>query len=110
MPSSAKPHLFQTSAEPVKDPLHVPPFLHGDDPGVILLINPNQKVLLIVVPGQKCETLINSVIQLIPVNLIITLTLFLLSDVQTHIKGSSPLVVNGYLWRSMILALKTLMI
>lgn len=59
MLSSAKPHLFQTSAEPVKDPLHVPPFLHGDDPGVILLIDPNQKVLLIVVPVQKCETLIN---------------------------------------------------
>lgn len=42
--------LFKTPAEPLKHPLHVSSFLHGYDPGVILLIDPNQEVLLIVVP------------------------------------------------------------
>lgn len=49
----AQPHLLQASAEPLKDPLHVPTPLHGDDPGVVLLVDPNQEVLLVVVPVQK---------------------------------------------------------
>lgn len=43
-------HLFNTPAEPFKHSLHVSSFLHGYDPCMILLIDPNQEVLLIVVP------------------------------------------------------------
>lgn len=46
-------YLLEASAEPVEDSLHVASFLHGDDPGVILLINPDQESLLIVVPAQR---------------------------------------------------------
>lgn len=46
-------YLLEASAEPVKDSLHVASPLHGDDPGVILLIDPDQECLLIVVPAQR---------------------------------------------------------
>lgn len=45
--------LFKSSAEPLKHSLHVATFLHGDDPGVVLLIDPDQKGLLIVVPEEN---------------------------------------------------------
>lgn len=45
--------LFESSAEPLKHSLHVATFLHGDDPGVVLLIDPDQKGLLVVVPEEK---------------------------------------------------------
>lgn len=44
------PHLFESAAEPVKDPLHVATLLHGDDAGVVLLIDPDEERLLVVVP------------------------------------------------------------
>jgi len=34
-------HLFKTSAEPLKHFLHVSSFLHGDDPRVVLLVDPD---------------------------------------------------------------------
>lgn len=43
-------YLFKTSAEPFKHSLHISSFFHGYDPRVVLLIDPDQKVLLIVVP------------------------------------------------------------
>lgn len=48
----ALPYLLETSAEPLKHSLHVASFLHGDDPGVVFLIHPDQEGLLIVVPEQ----------------------------------------------------------
>ena len=46
-------YLLQSSAEPLKHSLHVATFLHGDDPGVVLLIDPDQKGLLVVVPEEN---------------------------------------------------------
>lgn len=43
-------YLFEASAEPLKHSLHVATLLHRDDAGVVLLINPYQEVLFIVVP------------------------------------------------------------
>lgn len=43
-------YLFKTSAEPFKHSLHVSSFLHGNDPSVILFIDPDQEVLLVVMP------------------------------------------------------------
>lgn len=43
-------YLFESSAESLKHSLHVASLLHGDDPGVVLLIHPDQEGLLIVVP------------------------------------------------------------
>lgn len=48
--SSQKPHLFESIAESGEDFLHVASFLHGDDPGVVLLIDPDQEGLEMVVP------------------------------------------------------------
>lgn len=45
--------LFESSAEPLKHSLHVATLLHGDDPGVVLLIDPDQKGLLVVVPEEN---------------------------------------------------------
>lgn len=47
--------LFETSAEPFKHSLHVPSFLHGDDSGVVLLVDPDQEVLFVVVPESKVK-------------------------------------------------------
>lgn len=46
-------HLFEALTETLKDPLHVAPFLHGDHPSVVLLINPHQECLLIVMPVKE---------------------------------------------------------
>lgn len=46
-------NLFESSAEPLKHSFHVATFLHGDDPGVVLLVDPDQKGLLIVVPEEN---------------------------------------------------------
>ena len=43
-------HLFEASAEPLKHSLHVASLLHGYDPRVVLLVDPDQEVLLVVVP------------------------------------------------------------
>lgn len=43
-------YLFESSAESLKHSLHVASLLHGDDPGMVLLIHPDQEGLLIVVP------------------------------------------------------------
>lgn len=53
MVNSLRHYLFQSTAEPLKDTLHVATLLHGDHPGVVLLINPNEKCLLIVVPIKR---------------------------------------------------------
>lgn len=47
------PDLFESPAEPLKHPLHVATFLHGDDPGVVLLVDPDQEGLLVVVPEEN---------------------------------------------------------
>lgn len=46
------PYLLESSAEPLKHSLHVASFLHGDDPGVVFLIHPDQEGFLIVVPAK----------------------------------------------------------
>lgn len=43
-------HFFQTTAESIEDLFHVSSLLHRDDTGVVLLVDPNQKVLVLVVP------------------------------------------------------------
>ena len=43
-------HLFQACAEAVKHSLHVASLLHRDDPGVVLLIDPDEEGLRVVVP------------------------------------------------------------
>jgi len=43
-----------TLTEPVKDRLHVAALLHGDDTGVVLLVNPDQEIFLVVVPDSTC--------------------------------------------------------
>lgn len=48
--SNIFPYLFKAPAETLKNPFHVPSFLHRDDPGVIFFIYPNKEGLLIVVP------------------------------------------------------------
>ena len=47
---SSRTHLFESIAESSKDLLHVTSLLHGDDPGVVLLIHPDQERLEMVVP------------------------------------------------------------
>lgn len=44
-------HLFESTAESLKHSLHVASLLHGDDASVVLLIDPDEESLLIVVPG-----------------------------------------------------------
>lgn len=51
--TSLASHLFESSAEPLEHSLHVASFLHGDDPGVVLLVDPDQEGLLVVVPGEN---------------------------------------------------------
>lgn len=45
--------LLETAAESLEHSLHVATLLHGDDSGVIFLINPDQEGLLIVVPEEN---------------------------------------------------------
>ncbi len=47
----AWPHLLETPAEKLKDPLHIAPLLHGDHTSVVFLVDPHQEGFLIVVPG-----------------------------------------------------------
>ena len=46
-------HLFQTSAKSFEHRFDVTTFLHRDDPGMIFLVNPDQEILLLVVPGKR---------------------------------------------------------
>lgn len=46
-------YLLESSAEPLKDSFHVASLFHGDDSGVILLIDPDQECLLVVVPAKR---------------------------------------------------------
>ena len=43
-------HLGNTAAEPLEHGPHVTALLHRDHPNVVLFVNPNQEVLLVVVP------------------------------------------------------------
>lgn len=43
-------NLLKSPAEPFKHSLHVSSLLHGYDPGVILLVYPDEEILLVVVP------------------------------------------------------------
>ena len=43
-------HLLETLTEALEDSSHVTTLLHGDDTGVVLLIDPDEEVLLIVMP------------------------------------------------------------
>lgn len=47
----ARPDLGEAIAEPGEHLLHVAPLLHGDDPQVVLLIDPHQEGLIVIVPG-----------------------------------------------------------
>lgn len=50
-------HLFEPTAEPLEHSRHVASLLHGDDASVVLLIDPDEESLVIVVPrGQKGHT------------------------------------------------------
>lgn len=43
-------YLAEATREALEDTLHVATVLHGDEAGVVLLIDPNKKVLGVVVP------------------------------------------------------------
>ena len=45
------PDLGEAVAEAREHRLHVAPLLHGDDPQVVLLVNPHQEGLTVIVPG-----------------------------------------------------------
>ena len=49
-------YLFEAFAEPFEHSLHVATLLHGDDAGVVLLINPYQEVFIVVVPLERQES------------------------------------------------------
>ena len=53
-------HLRNTAAEPLEHGPHVTALLHGDHPNVVLLVNPNQEVLLVIVPESYTARLITS--------------------------------------------------
>ena len=42
-------HCTDTTGQPVKHCLHIPALLHGDDPQLILLVDPGEEGLLLVV-------------------------------------------------------------
>ena len=44
---------LQAGAPPLEDFIDVPPFLHGNHSKVVLFVDPNQEVLLVVVPTGK---------------------------------------------------------
>lgn len=44
-------NLFKAPAESFKHSLHVSSLLHGYDPGVVLLVYPDEEILLIVMPA-----------------------------------------------------------
>ena len=44
-------HLGQPFTEPLEHSFHIPALLHGDDARVVLLVDPHQKVLIVVVPN-----------------------------------------------------------
>lgn len=46
-----RPDLSEASAESGEHFLHVAPLLHGDDPQVVLLVDPYQESLIVIVPG-----------------------------------------------------------
>ena len=45
-------YLCEAGAEAVEDLLHVASLLHGDDPEVVLLVDPDQEGLSLVVPEE----------------------------------------------------------
>lgn len=47
---SPQSDLGEASAESGEHFLHVAPLLHGDDPQVVLLVDPHQESLVIIVP------------------------------------------------------------
>lgn len=47
----ARPDLGEAVAEAGEHLLHVAPLLHGDDPQVVLFVDPNQEGLIVIVPG-----------------------------------------------------------
>lgn len=47
----AEPHLGQTGAEASENLPHVASLLHADDPQVVLLVDPHQEGLVVVVPA-----------------------------------------------------------
>lgn len=46
-------YFFQATAEALKHPLHVATFFHGDDPGVVFLIDPDEKRLVEIMPDRE---------------------------------------------------------
>lgn len=52
-------YLLQANAETPEDLLHVAALLHGDDTQVILLVDPDQEGLVVVVPGLQWMQRIN---------------------------------------------------
>lgn len=51
-----RPDLGEASAESGEHFLHVAPFLHGDDPQVVLLVDPHQESLIVIVPGKGVQS------------------------------------------------------
>lgn len=48
---ASRPDLGEAIAESGEHLLHVAPLLHGDDPKVVLLVDPHQEGLIVIVPG-----------------------------------------------------------
>lgn len=46
-----RPDLSEASAESGEHLLHIAPLLHGDDPQVVLFVDPHQESLIVIVPG-----------------------------------------------------------
>lgn len=56
-------HLGEAIAEASEHLLHVAPFLHANDPQVVLLVDPNQKGLVVIVPGDRQQRVRDMAIQ-----------------------------------------------
>lgn len=46
-------YLLESSTESLKYSFHIASFLHRDYPGVVFLINPDEKCLVIIVPNEE---------------------------------------------------------
>lgn len=54
--AGARPDLGEAIAEAGEHLLHVASLLHGDDPQVVLLVDPHQEGLIVIVPGGGAQS------------------------------------------------------
>lgn len=51
-------YLFQSTTESLKYSFHIASFFHRDYPGVVFLINPDEKGLVIIMPNERRNTVL----------------------------------------------------